>query len=291
MKRWIRWAARLYPAEWRMRYGAEFDVLLNDATLRWRDLADVIRGAAIMRMTTFVSYGKMAVLAGIAGAVVAGGVAFAIHDQYVCTASLMLEKSPETTQGQLAEKLRRAALEVLGRDNLVELITTPRLDLYRQERARYPIQQVAEDVFRKHVHVVPYASSVEPGGQAFRIFFEYPDRIKARAVVAELVDEFRQQMARNPGGPTLSILETPITPEAPVYPNRLAILILGAIAGMLLGLISLKIWRRTRTYAVVTLGIPKETKHFVDSQVAAGQYRSVSNYVRELIRADEQRHK
>ena len=287
MKRWIRWAARLYPAEWRMRYGAEFDVLLNDATLRWRDLADVIRGAAIMRMTTWMSYWKMAVLAGIAGAVVAG-VAFAIHDQYVCTAALMLNRS---TRAQFAETLQRAGLEVLGRDNLVELISDPRLDLYRQERARYPIQQVAEDVFRKHVHVVPYASSVEPGGQAFRIFFEYPDRIKARAVVAELVDEFRQQMARNPGGPTLSILETPITPEAPVYPNRLAILILGAIAGMLLGLISLKIWRRTRTYAVVTLGIPKETKHFVDSQVAAGQYRSVSDYVRELIRADEQRHK
>jgi hypothetical protein len=44
MRRWIGLAAGLYPAEWRGRYGAEFDALLDDAGLQWRDLADVIRG-------------------------------------------------------------------------------------------------------------------------------------------------------------------------------------------------------------------------------------------------------
>jgi hypothetical protein len=65
----------------------------------------------------------------------------------------------------------------------------------------------------------------------------------------------------------------------------------GLVAGMMTGLLSLKIWRRSRAYAVVTLTIPKETKHFLDSRVAAGQFRDMSEYVRELIRADEQRHK
>jgi Arc/MetJ-type ribon-helix-helix transcriptional regulator len=63
------------------------------------------------------------------------------------------------------------------------------------------------------------------------------------------------------------------------------------MGGSLTGLLSLAIFRRTRAYAVVTMSIPKDIKQFVDSQVAGGQYRSVSDYVRELIRADEQRHK
>jgi putative addiction module CopG family antidote len=57
---------------------------------------------------------------------------------------------------------------------------------------------------------------------------------------------------------------------------------------MMMGLISLKLWRRSRNYAVVTMSIPRETKAFVDRQVGSGQYASASEYVRELIRADEQ---
>jgi hypothetical protein len=87
----------------------------------------------------------------------------------------------------------------------------------------------------------------------------------------------------------MSILESPILPEKPFSPNRAFIALLGAIASMMMGLISLNVWRRTRTYAVVTMSIPKDTKQFVDRQITAGPYRSVSEYVRELIRADEQR--
>jgi hypothetical protein len=120
--------------------------------------------------------------------------------------------------------------------------------------------------------------------------FQYPDRFKARQVVERLTAAFQQDLARIPDGKVVQVLEGPISPEIPAFPARGAVGV-GAISGMLTGLIALMIWRRTRTYAVVTLGIPKETRHFVDSQVAAGQYRSVSDYVRELIRADEQRHK
>jgi hypothetical protein len=287
MKRWIRWAAWLYPAEWRTRYGAEFDVFLNDAPLRWRDFGDVIRGAAIMQMTSWMTYWKVALLAGVAGAILAGMIAFSIHDQWVCTAALAIEK-PGATQGQVQRALMDANLKILGRDGLIALIRDPELGLYKKELRSLTVEQIAEDRFRKHIHVIPYGS-IEPGAQAFEIVFSYPDRYQAKAVVERLTKAFQEQLSTAPDGLTLSILENPILPQRPTSPVRLAYVIFGLITGMLTGVLSLGVWRRTRTYAVVTVDLPRDTKQFVDRQIAAGQFRSVSEYVRELIRADEQR--
>ena len=38
----IRFARRLYPASWRRRYGIEFEALLEDTSLDWRDVLDVL---------------------------------------------------------------------------------------------------------------------------------------------------------------------------------------------------------------------------------------------------------
>jgi hypothetical protein len=45
MKRLARQLARLYPQHWRVRYGTEFEALLQDAHLTWSDLLDVVAGA------------------------------------------------------------------------------------------------------------------------------------------------------------------------------------------------------------------------------------------------------
>ena len=42
--------ARLYPAAWRARYGAEFDALLADRSLTVRDRLDIVRGAIDARL-------------------------------------------------------------------------------------------------------------------------------------------------------------------------------------------------------------------------------------------------
>lgn len=244
-----------------------------------------------MQMTSWMTYWKIALLAGIAGAILAGGIAFAIPDQYLCFASMAFEKSPGTKSWQLAGALQQAILPILSRDGLVALIQDPQLDLYKKERQRFPVEQVANDTFRKHLHIAPYNMGHGPDVQAFRIVFEYPDCDMARKVVERLTEAFQQEFARTPGGPALSVLEAPLTPQLPSYPNRLMMVTTGLVTGMMTGLLSLKIWRRTRAYAVVTLTIPKETKHFLDSRVAAGQFRDMSDYVRELIRADEQRHR
>lgn len=39
----------------------------------------------------------------------------------------------------------------------------------------------------------------------------------------------------------------------------------------------------------MNISLPDPLKHFVDAQIAQGRYSSVSEYVRELIRADEKR--
>lgn len=39
----------------------------------------------------------------------------------------------------------------------------------------------------------------------------------------------------------------------------------------------------------INISLPDPLKKFVDGQIAEGRYRSVSEYVRELIRADEKR--
>lgn len=39
----------------------------------------------------------------------------------------------------------------------------------------------------------------------------------------------------------------------------------------------------------MNISLPEPLKQFVDAQIAAGRYSSVSEYVRELIRVDEKR--
>lgn len=50
MKRLARWVARLYPRGWRARYGIEFDALLQDVKLTWRDLFDLFIAAMRLRI-------------------------------------------------------------------------------------------------------------------------------------------------------------------------------------------------------------------------------------------------
>jgi hypothetical protein len=87
----------------------------------------------------------------------------------------------------------------------------------------------------------------------------------------------------------MKMLETAMVPERPTAPLRLAYVLIGAIGGSLFGLVSLGIFRRTRPYAVVTVSIPQESRRFVQGRIASGPYRDTGDYLRELIRADQER--
>jgi uncharacterized protein involved in exopolysaccharide biosynthesis len=131
-----------------------------------------------------------------AGLVMAVVMAFFTPDVYVCSAAMQIRPSAVSNQllplaiGQMQQRLQELDLEILGRDNLIHLIQDPKLNLYPKEKARYAAEDVAEEYFRKNVHIVPYATDGSSGAQAFKIVFSYPDKYVARSVVAELVAEF-----------------------------------------------------------------------------------------------------
>src|ERR1035438_9632959 len=69
----------------------------------------------------------------------------------------------------------------------------------------------------------------------FRISFEYPDRLKAQAVVRELTARFN--------GPA-EVLTPASLPEKPSQPDRLAIMGIGLGVGLVLGLLFVFLRRR-----------------------------------------------
>lgn len=85
MKRAARVLIWLHPSSWRKRYGAEFEALLEDATLSALDGFDIVLGALKMRMTTNVL--TKIVLAGTAvGVAVAMLVFVEEHEKDDCSA-------------------------------------------------------------------------------------------------------------------------------------------------------------------------------------------------------------
>lgn len=50
MKRLARRLVSLYPRQWRVRYGQEFEALLEDVDLRWRDVFNLMVGGVRMHM-------------------------------------------------------------------------------------------------------------------------------------------------------------------------------------------------------------------------------------------------
>ncbi|MEI9973149.1 MAG: hypothetical protein WDO73_14530 [Ignavibacteriota bacterium] len=131
-----------------------------------------------------------------AGLVIAVVAAFFTRDVFVCTAAMQIRPSAVSNEllpsalGQMQQRLQQLNLEILGRDNLILLLQNPKFNLYPKEKARYAVDDVAEEFLRKAIKIVPYGESAN-GGQAFRIVFSYPDRNVARLVVAELVSEFQ----------------------------------------------------------------------------------------------------
>ena len=134
-----------------------------------------------------------------AGLVLSMVVAFFTPDTFVCTAAMQIRPSSVSSQllpaaalgQQMQQRLQQLNLEILGRDNLIKLLQNPKLNLYPKEKARYAVEDVAEEYFRKNVRIIPFGTDGASGAQAFRILFSYPDRYVARAVVVELIAEFQ----------------------------------------------------------------------------------------------------
>jgi LPS O-antigen subunit length determinant protein (WzzB/FepE family) len=180
-----------------------------------------------------------------AGCASALAVAYFIPDVYVSRAALRIAGTAGSAA--IADRLQEIQQQILSRDNLARLIQLPYLDLYKKERADMPISDVAEKMRMKDIRIRLYQALPGRHALAFAISFSYPDRFKVQAMVRELSGQFVESSLGNSReqGYTVDLLENAYSPQTPASPNRLSIAILGAFAGLLIGLVTLR-WRRSR---------------------------------------------
>ena len=89
MKRITRILARLYPAPWRARYGAEFDQLVEDSSPGCGTAIDVIRGVFTMRLKTIAIW-KLTACLSVAGALVGFAVSFTVPTRWISWAEFRI---------------------------------------------------------------------------------------------------------------------------------------------------------------------------------------------------------
>jgi uncharacterized protein involved in exopolysaccharide biosynthesis len=180
-----------------------------------------------------------------AGCALALAVAYSIPNVYISRAVLRIAGTGDIAS--FTDRLQELQQQVLSRDNLARLIQLPDLDLYKKERAHMPLSDVVEKMRREDVRISLYQALPGRHAQAFAISFFYPDRYKAQAMVRALSGQFVESSLSNSRehGYTVEMLEKADLLETPAYPNHTSIATLGAFAGLLLGLVTLR-WRRSR---------------------------------------------
>jgi LPS O-antigen subunit length determinant protein (WzzB/FepE family) len=151
-------------------------------------------------------------------------VAFLIPDEFISTAVLRTADA-SALQSTIAQALSDDSLAaIIRKDNLFsrELNRGNMNDAARKMRDSIRVQKVQAGLF----------------ADAFMISFRYPDRFQAQQATRDLV-------ARFTGAPqsTTEILDPASDPSAPAYPNRLTIVVLATVAGILLGLAASRLHR------------------------------------------------
>lgn len=246
-------AASLYPAWWRQRYGAEFDALLDDARPGLGGAFDIAKGALFMQITQPVNPLRVLLAATALGLIFAIGFAFAQQREYRATAVLSITGDPQSLPDWLRQ-LNSMANSVLSRATLTQVLRNHQL--YRDLQRQMPLEDVIE-VMRENIRVQPLRPFTE--GEAppsFDVSFRHADPATASAVVQTLSEQFVEQSQGlgtvNQTGeastaPALSILDAARIPETPEGPDWGALLAMGIVGGIFLGvavttLIALTAW-------------------------------------------------
>ena len=138
-----------------------------------------------MKLPIPAAYLKLGAAAAIVGAVAAGAISFTLPRKYVSTAVIRLapQAVPAGTAWQfeleMNNNLAQNRQNILSRSSLTEMIQRIGLDLYREHLWEDGTQNMRRDL--------RFACG-RP--RDFYISFEYPDRLKAQAVVREVSARF-----------------------------------------------------------------------------------------------------
>jgi capsular polysaccharide biosynthesis protein len=189
----------------------------------------------------------------VAGCVLAAVASYLIPNRYTSTAVMLISPAVLTSVEQLSK-----------------IIQDPRLNLYSEERARKPIEDVVREMLARDLRIAAMnpASGVTAAPPAFSISFSYSDRTKAHDVVQTLIVAFQKQhitrdrdnalqkgdkllleLTQRKAGEGLWVLDPPSLPITPVTPNRLLITAIGLGIGLLVAAVTL-ILRRPHTPAL-----------------------------------------
>jgi hypothetical protein len=237
MKSLIRFLARLYPSDWRKRYGAEFDALLEEAAPSAGGAFDVLWSALRMQMTTW-NLGGIALAGSVAGVLVAAAVSFALPPHYLSQAILMVTPGDESVPANESVPRVVEGMEqnLYSRDYLASVIHEH--NLFWRERLRMPLDDVIAKM-RKDISVVPLprASSGNRDSVTFVIQFDYSDPCVAQQVNEELTSRLiegglNSKLATHS---TFWVPEPPSLPLKPAASNRARITAMGLFAGLLVG--------------------------------------------------------
>ncbi len=234
-----RFLIRLYPQAWRKRYGAEFEVLLEDSGRGNGEIFDVLKEGVSMRVRS--GEFRYIVAFAMAGLLIAGGISFSIPNRYRSTAVVEVRNASVMNSQSLTDWVIDLERSVLSRTSLSNLIRT--LNLYPAERARMPIENVIEVMKSRDLRIFIGQTPKKPGNSAFQVAFTGGDRVLASRVTASLTQSLFAALASQ--SKDVRILDPASLPTTPLSPNRLTISIAGSVAGLFCGLLLIR-WRRLR---------------------------------------------
>lgn len=177
MKPLFRILARLYPAAWRKRYGAEFEALIEDARLGLGGALDILRGAFTMQLASWTPLRVLAISA-VAGVLTATGIAFAIPTQYSSAAVIAADR-------QGAGPFDQKTLErMFGRSSLTKIIRDK--GMFRDDATKMSIEDVVER-FKSDLQISP---AVRGYGVGYQVRFVSEDRYLAQQVAQTVAISF-----------------------------------------------------------------------------------------------------
>ncbi len=265
MKRVHRILLHLYPKAWRERYSHEFAALLEDTGAGWRQIPDILTEALQMRLATlnFRFIGACA----LAGLAIATVIAFRIPERYTATATLHVTPANPDFSGSALSEADLMVLDASSRTQLTNLILSPDLKLYDEERRTKRIEQVIAEMQENDLRL----TTALDGTMTVSYRGKSPDA--ARATVERLISRItgqhlnRQQfLAHLAADKVLSVesighmktqlvlLQPPSLPVRP-SPDRAVIVLAGLLGGLLLaGLLTL-MRIRTRVWLIASVAV------------------------------------
>jgi hypothetical protein len=89
MRRILKFLAGLYPAEWRRRYGAEYEALLEEREPQWRDVMDVAWSGLKMRATSR-DFVRIVLPCALVGVFATGVMSLISPQQYVSRTTILM---------------------------------------------------------------------------------------------------------------------------------------------------------------------------------------------------------